>query len=46
VIKIILNSKEVNVNEITCKGTALHIAAKNGKAPIISLLLSNGADSS
>jgi len=46
VIKLLLNVKEVNVNDISCKGTALHIAAKNGKAPIVSLLISSGADPS
>jgi len=32
------------VNQVTAKGTALHIAAKNGKAEMVSLLLERKAD--
>jgi len=46
VVKILLNTGRINVNEVTCKGTALHIAAKNGKLCIVSYLISHGADCS
>ena len=45
-MKILLNTGRINVNEVTCKGTALHIAAKNGKLCIVSHLIAHGADCS
>ena len=46
VVKLLLNTGRINVNEVTCKGTALHIAAKNAKVCIVSFLISSGADCS
>lgn len=46
VVKLLLNTGRINVNEVTCKGTALHIAAKNGKVCIVSFLIAHGADCS
>jgi ankyrin repeat protein len=44
VLKELLKQEKLNVNEITPKGTALHIAAKIGKLELITELLELGAN--
>jgi len=43
-VKTLLKVKSLNINEVTKKSTALHIAVKNSKIPLVSLLLDHGAD--
>jgi len=43
-VKTLLKESSLNVNEVTKKTTALHIAAKNGKTPLVTLLLEYGAN--
>jgi len=44
VAKVLLAKKIVDINQITSKGTALHIAAKNARPEMVTLLLENKAD--
>ncbi len=46
VAKIILNNSEqkVEIDRVTRRMTALHIAVKNGKSEMVALLLEKGAD--
>jgi ankyrin repeat protein len=39
-----LNDSKIRVNDITNKGTALHIACKNVDMDFVKLLLDNNAD--
>ena len=43
-VKLLLKEDYVQVNQVTNKGTALHIAAKNGNIDMVQLLIDNGAD--
>lgn len=42
--ELILKRTDVKINQVSDKGTALHVAAKHGKLELVSLLLDNGAD--
>jgi len=44
VVKTLLKQSSININEVTKKTTALHIAVKNGKIPLVTLLLEFGAN--
>ena len=44
VMRIILKQDKVNINELTPKGTALHIAAKSGRIEFVQSLIELGAD--
>ena len=43
-VKMLLKEDYIKVNQVTEKGTALHIAAKNGNIDMVALLIGNGAD--
>ena len=43
-MKQLIKQQTIKINQVTERGSALHIAAKNGKPEIISLLLENDAD--
>lgn len=45
-MKMILDAPGVEINAVTAKGTALHIACKQDKQKYIVLLLKNKADPS
>ncbi|KRX00796.1 Protein kinase-like domain [Pseudocohnilembus persalinus] len=44
VLKLLLNSPELNINLQTTRGTALHLACRKNKIDIIKLLIENKAD--
>ncbi len=44
VCQLLLNDLNIRINEITKKGTALHIACKNLDMDFVKLLLDNNAD--
>lgn len=44
VVEVLLKNPHLKVNTVTKKGTALHIASKNGLADFVSLLIFYGAD--
>lgn len=46
VIKFLLGQEEVDVNKLTQKGTALHLACSINKSAYVSLFLAHGADPS
>ena len=41
---MLLKCSDIRINQVTSRGSALHIAAKSGKLDFIQLLLSNKAD--
>lgn len=43
-MKMILDTPGIQINAVTAKGTALHIACKQDKNKFISILLKYGAD--
>lgn len=45
-LKLLLDDKNIKINEITSKSSALHIAASLNNKEMVLLLLANGADSS
>jgi len=45
-LKLLLETPEIQVNTVTAKGTALHIACKQDKLKFIQLLLKYHADPS
>lgn len=44
IMKMLLAVKNLNVNEVTAKGTALHIASKLGFVDGVKLLMDRDAD--
>lgn len=44
VVKFLINHEEIEINKLTQKGTALHLACSLNKPHIVSLLLSKNAD--
>lgn len=44
IAKILLNSEKIEIDRVTRRMTALHIAVKNGKSEMVALLLEKGAD--
>lgn len=44
VLKLIMKQEKLNINELTNKGTALHVAAKVGKMDVVKFLLELGAN--
>lgn len=45
-LKLLLEEKNIKINELTSRSSALHIAASLNNKDIVLLLLANGADSS
>jgi ankyrin repeat protein len=43
-MKYIINVKELNVNEVTLRGSALHVSARLGHIEAVKLLLERDAD--
>jgi len=43
-VKLFVRHPALNINELSTRGTALHIAAREGRIQMVSLLIKNGAD--
>jgi len=43
-VKLLISFPSININQTSIRGSALHIAAKEGRVQIVSLLLENNAN--
>jgi len=44
ILKLLLNNIDIRINEVSSRGSALHLATKLGHINIMHLLLENKAD--